>query len=458
MGTPRAPLTLVASFLVLIYAGSSAADSRSSPPALLSAQQLYCEGFHEGTFSDPFSGFTAVNETLSIAIGGPSSPTDKFLQCKDGPGGSFVVCSGHFTGDYTALPNCTGLSFDARLFDDGQSGHLLLHPWVRLNSGSLSAIFSASDAQSLTENGGSRPGWHQVSVPYGTLRDGTLTNDLGTWTISSGVASDGAVILANVTRTDLSGFDLGGGPDEVGGYDNVCGTACLSPCWQEEAILQGPLSQTLVYGQDVHFSITTGSDVTSVQWVRLDPTPTDLVDGDDYSGTTTNELTVFSSYCAVGLYACRITTPCGVVQTATASLDCTDLPQILQQPADKTAIIGTNATFTIGVPPLVPACAGYTYHWYDATHHVSLIDNPPHITGTSTSVLHINQVGGADIGDYGCTIDNLCGAVATRNAHLEVTTGPGTVPALGNWALVLALGGLVLCGAMVIARRGASVS
>jgi len=453
MKTSRVPIELaVFSLLTLTIAGSSLGAARSGDPVTPFTAQTFCEGFQEGTPSDPLSGFSGVNETVSISTPGPSTPTDKYLRCMDGTGGSRVVCSGHFVGDYAKLSNCTGLSFDARLFEDGQDGtHVLMHPWVQLNSGTSFAIFVASDAQGLTEDGGSRPGWHRVQVPYGTLKDGTLTNALGTWTVTGSMT--GAQILANVTRTDLSGFDLGGGPEEIGGYDNVCVTTCMSPCWQAEAIVQGPVSQKLAYGQDALFSITTGPGVTSVQWIRLDPTPVDLVDGDEYSGTTTNQLTVTGTYCAVGDYACRVTHSCGVVQSAAASLDCSDPPQITQQPADQTAFIGTNVTFTVGVPPLVPECFGYTYSWYSATHHMSLIDNPPHITGTSTATLHINQVGGADIGDYGCVVQNLCGAVLTRDAHLQVTAG---APALGGWGLALAMGGLLLTGSIVLARRGTS--
>ena len=196
-------IALAAIVLGTLAGAPGASDGATSAIRPQTPAQTFCEGFQEGTVSDPFSGFSGVNEVLSIGTPGPSGGTDKFLRCADGEGGSFVVCAGHFLGDFTALPNCTGLSFDARLIDDGQSGAIWsMKPWSQLNSGNLSAIFHAADAQDLTEDGGSRPGWHRVEVPFATLRNGTLANALGVWTVSTGVASDGAVILANVTRME----------------------------------------------------------------------------------------------------------------------------------------------------------------------------------------------------------------------------------------------------------------
>ncbi len=45
---------------------------------------------------------------------------------------------------------------------------------------------------------------------------------------------------------------------------------------------------------------------------------------------------------------------------------------------------------------------------------------------------------GADIGQYSCVIDNACTTVITREAMLQVNSGPTIVAAL-RWCLIASL-------------------
>jgi Concanavalin A-like lectin/glucanases superfamily len=187
------------------------------------ATQTGCIGFEEGTAQDPFSGFSGVGVTLTIATPGPPGGSLQYLHTQDQAGASYVIVSPYFNGDYSDIGTCYDFSFDVRLFNDGDpSASNLWSPWVTFYSGTLYATFRVSPNLGITEDGGANPGWHHVAAPLGPLQNGQLPSSPdGTWTVSSNVTSDWTVIMANVTQIRLP-VDITSSPTEEEGYDNVC--------------------------------------------------------------------------------------------------------------------------------------------------------------------------------------------------------------------------------------------
>jgi hypothetical protein len=208
----------------LVSSGTTLTQERgTTPPQSSSWPPTDCQEFDEGTYADPYSGFSGHNVTLTVPTsGGPQGPGDKYLRTKDKENESWVSAASVFRGDYSSLASCYALCFEVRLFDDGATGHPLRTPTVKILNGALSASFNASANLAITEDGGSRPGWHRVCAPIGPLQNGLPPSSSdGSWTVSP---ADWPTILSNVTEVRLSAFDSSPSPTEEAGYDNICFT------------------------------------------------------------------------------------------------------------------------------------------------------------------------------------------------------------------------------------------
>jgi hypothetical protein len=179
-----------------------------------------CEGFQEGTFLDPFSGFTGVGVTLTIESPGANG-SSKHLHAVEQAGQSYISASGHFEGSYAGIGTCYDLSFDVRLFDDADpNASASWRPYVRFGNGTLSATFQVFANQAITEDGGSNPGWHHFAVPLGPLQNGLMpTSPQGAWSIDD--VDSWATLLENVADVWLN-VEVGAQNGEEIGYDNIC--------------------------------------------------------------------------------------------------------------------------------------------------------------------------------------------------------------------------------------------
>src|SRR5207249_12206211 len=123
------------------------------------------------------------------------------------------------------------------------------------------------------------------------------------------------------------------------------------------AIVSQPQSRTDDYGATATFSVSAaGSPPFNYQWRK---NGTALANGGNVSGATTSNLVLSSvSWLDAAGYSVVITNNFGSVTSAVATLTVRD-PAIAQQPASRTNLAGTTATFSVaaaGTPTV-------TYQW-----------------------------------------------------------------------------------------------
>lgn len=84
-------------------------------------------------------------------------------------------------------------------------------------------------------------------------------------------------------------------------------------------------------------------------------------------------------------------------------------PTILIQPVNVTAVIGSNASFSVYVATSTP---GY-YQWQK---------NGTSITGANSATLTLVNVQVSDVGAYTCVVSNIVGTATSTSATLAVTS------------------------------------
>ncbi|HWV99332.1 MAG TPA: choice-of-anchor tandem repeat GloVer-containing protein [Candidatus Acidoferrum sp.] len=91
--------------------------------------------------------------------------------------------------------------------------------------------------------------------------------------------------------------------------------------------------------------------------------------------------------------------------------------QITSQPAGQTVFQGANVNFELAVS----GSSRFSFQWQrDQTN----LTDTPHVSGTSSRVLTLNNVTLADIGAYSVVVTNLLGATNSTPAFLQVTSSP----------------------------------
>jgi hypothetical protein len=175
-------------------------------------------------------------------------------------------------------------------------------------------------------------------------------------------------------------------------------------CWL--TITAQPQSRTNVVGDSVAFQVVaSGSGTLAYQW-RFNGT--NLLEGGQFSGTTTSNLTITSIQASnTGNYDVIVTSDCGAVTTSTrATLTVWYAPNILVPPRSQTVSPGSDVSFTvsaIGNPP--PA-----YQWQFNGADI------PGATGTNY-IARNAQCGSA--GTYRVTASNSLGT-ASASATLSL--------------------------------------
>jgi nitrogen fixation protein len=174
------------------------------------------------------------------------------------------------------------------------------------------------------------------------------------------------------------------------------------------SVQKQPQSQTVAVGASPTFNVlAAGSRPVAYQW-RFNGTNT--LSASSSALTLTNaQLTDAGNYDVV------ITNLYGSATSSVATLAVIIPPQITSQPQDQTVILGTSASFTVGVSGNSP----FRYQWYF---------NGALLSSATNSSLVLSPVLLSEAGAYSVTVSNPVGSVSSRSAGLTVLDNGSCVP------------------------------
>ena len=269
------------------------------------------------------------------------------------------------------------------------------NPWAGLTLGS-DGNFYGTTAYGGNTSQNPVEGWGTV---FRVTTNGTL-NTLVSFSSTNGAYPFSALTLGN--DGNFYGTTRHGGSSNYGTVFRLS----LSP-----AITLQPQSQISGAGATVTFLVSAATlTPMGYQWQK---NGTNLVDGGNLSGATTNTLSITGiSDSDAGTYSVVLTNSYGSVTSSVATLTVIDPPSISEQPANLLVLAGTNVAF--GVSPSGSAPFFY-YQWQF---------NGTNILNATSALYSIPSVGTDNAGDYAVVITNAAGAAASSNAALTVVLSP----------------------------------
>jgi N-acetylmuramoyl-L-alanine amidase len=245
-------------------------------------------------------------------------------------------------------------------------------------------------------------GWHKFEIER--LADSSTVN----WYV------DG-VLARSFTGLNAPGWDsvvIGSvGAGSTAGeawFDDI-----LVEYYDPPVIVSSPASRTNAAGTTATFTVIATNTITAFQW-RKNGVP--LADGGRISGATTPTLTISNVTGADATsYDVVVSNGAGPAYSAPAQLRVS--PAIIAQPASRTNVVGSSASFTVGADGQSPL----SYRW--RKNGVPLVDGN-NITGATTDTLLISPVADADGGTYSVVVSNSAGVVTSAEATLTVAEPP----------------------------------
>jgi hypothetical protein len=189
---------------------------------------------------------------------------------------------------------------------------------------------------------------------------------------------------------------------------NVSGSATSAPALltvkYPPAITNQPASLAVIVGSNASFTVGVSGDVPlSYQW---------YFNGTNAIGLNTNVLALANvTGTNAGSYSVVVTNNSGSVTSAPALLTVAYPPVITNQPASLAVIVGSNASFTVGVSGDAPL----SYQWYF---------NGTNAIGLNTNVLTLVNVQETNAGNYSVLVANVSGSVTSSPALLTVYVPP----------------------------------
>ncbi|MBN2560212.1 MAG: immunoglobulin domain-containing protein [Phycisphaerae bacterium] len=200
-------------------------------------------------------------------------------------------------------------------------------------------------------------------------------------------------------------------------------TATLTVGAPPEIVTEPQPEQWVCPGEQVTFSIAAMGTELTYQW-QFDGGGgfADIVDGVDVAGSTTNVLSVGNlTEAATGQYRCLVSGRCGAPATSSsATLTIGAVLAIETHPVDRSACPTTQVVFTVATTG-----SGVTYQWqFNGGPAFEDLTEGSGVSGTTTSVLTVSDVGDEQAGAYRCIVHGACGPPVTTNAAmLTVTVG-----------------------------------
>jgi uncharacterized repeat protein (TIGR03803 family) len=171
-----------------------------------------------------------------------------------------------------------------------------------------------------------------------------------------------------------------------------------------------PESQTNGAGATVTFLVSaTSLTPMGYQWQE---NGTNLFDGGNVSGTTTNILSITGiSDGDAASYSVIVSNSDGSVTSSNATLTVVDPPVITAQPANLLVLAGTNVAFGVSVTGTAP----FGYQWQF---------NGTNLLNATNAIYSIASVGTNNAGTYAVAITNAAGSATSSNAALTVVLSP----------------------------------
>ena len=199
--------------------------------------------------------------------------------------------------------------------------------------------------------------------------------------------------------------------NSYGSVTSLLATLTLVPF----TITNQPASRTNNAATAASFSVVlSGTAPFAYQWQKAG---VNMTNGGVISGSTTATLNISSvTNGNAGAYDVVITNSFGSITSAVATLTVVPLT-ITAQPASRTNLSGTNASFSVSAS----GSGTLTYQWLKEG---ASLTNSTHISGSKGSALTVSNILAADAGVYSVVLTNIYGAVTSSPANLTVVVPP----------------------------------
>jgi hypothetical protein len=283
-----------------------------------------------------------------------------------------------------------------------------------LSNNEIAAIYNAGAGGKCkgTSTGGNPPAITNQPVSIGVIVSNTASFTVGVsgdptlnyqWWFNATNAvglNTNVLTLNNVTGTNAGNYSVV--------ITNVSGSATSAPALltvkYPPAITNQPASLAVIVGSNASFTVGVSGDVPlSYQW---------YFNGTNAIGLNTNVLALANvTGTNAGSYSVVVTNNSGSVTSAPALLTVAYPPVITNQPASLAVIVGSNASFTVGVSGDAPL----SYQWYF---------NGTNAIGLNTNVLTLVNVQETNAGNYSVLVANVSGSVTSSPALLTVYVPP----------------------------------
>jgi parallel beta-helix repeat protein len=413
-------------------------------------------GSYSVVVTDPFASITSSNAELTVTSPDCDPPPTNLVswwQAEGDASDSMGTNNGALTGGVTFTNGEVGQAFEF----NGSSGTVIvpdspplefmnqmtIEAWINTagtNSGNPQSVVSkvggsgglngyqfylsgnllSAQFNSPGSNWPSEVITSPIPITPGTWNHVAFTYDQSAMTLyfnGQPVATNAigpATIAASSSRLLISGDDnngptwFNGAIDEVSVYNRalsaseiavIYGAASAGKCGQAPAVVSQPQNLSIPVGSTAVFNASVlGARPLNYQW---------MFDSNSIPGATNCTLSFTALATNAGFYAVSITNAYGATLSSNATLSVIPLT-ITNQPQNVTTVVGTTATFSVGVLGTVPL----SYQWLFGTNIVP---------GASNSSLTLTNVTFGQAGSYSVEVTNLYGTVASSNAVLTVT-------------------------------------